>query len=74
MRLRDTFKYFCAVCWVCFSILSLVWLFFVGIFVIALVAGQMIPAAWMAFALALAGSGLVWVSVSEARDHYEGRA
>lgn len=71
MRVRDTFKHFCGLCWLMLFLTGSVWVLMVVLFIVALV-----TATWTAvtfFGLVVIGYGgmLALVSYLEARDHWK---
>jgi hypothetical protein len=73
VRIRDTFKYFCEICWVMFSLLTSAWAIFMFIVIVGFFNGGPAQTGYWIFSGAIIGLGLMIALISyfEARSHWK---
>lgn len=70
MKVKDTFKYFCGMCWACFVFCTLVLIGVIAGGVFALVTGHLLFGLGALSLAALYGTVMSIIGVSQARFHY----
>jgi hypothetical protein len=73
MKVRDTFKNFCELCWVALALSGLVWLLFVVLALVGLLGGVWNVAVFFGAMAVVYGGMLFFVSYLEARNHWKHR-
>lgn len=70
MRVRDTFKNFCDLCWVALILTGSVWVLMVVLLIVALVTATWAAASFFGLVVFAYGGMLCLVSYLEARNHW----